>query len=112
MDLTTIKIKLEYIRDELCIPDHYSALSECENINDAIKDILQPHWDIQSSDEQYSDPEMWDYEPIYHNLQRPLDLLYFIDQWHMSDEGYDNNDLEWLKEARDIIEKIIDDMES
>jgi hypothetical protein len=112
MDLTTIKIKLEYIRDKLHISDHYSALSECENINDAIKDILQPHWDIQSSDEQYSDPEMWDYEPIYHDLQRPLDLLYFIDQWFMSEEGYEESDVESINKAREIIEKIIDDMES
>ena len=87
--------------------NHSKALRICENLKDDLEEILGPHWNIQSEDDQYEDPEMWDYGPIFDDLKRPLELLHSIDMWYIEDEGYDHHDKESMTEVSDIIEKII-----
>lgn len=104
MDIKELILKLKSAIEN---QEHEQALRISENMMDDSKEILQPHWEIQSSDEQYSDPEMWDYEPVYDFSKKVFSILCDIDRWYMEDEGYDDIDLEHFKDIKELIDTFI-----
>lgn len=98
MEMAGIKHRLQQVVSLLSKESNIdyvsNALDELENIRDSIVPILQGHWDIQSSDDQYSDPEMWDLEPVYDVVAPCIEKLAWICNWFDDDYGIDDTDEE------------------
>ena len=105
-----IKSKLRKAINYLEHHNHNSAVNIIETLKDDVEEILQPHWDIQSSDEQYSDPDLWDYEPIYDGLVAAYDSLSHIDMFYIEEEGYDNSDKKDMNNARKTLQDVLNNI--
>jgi hypothetical protein len=108
--MNLIKKQLLEAIDYLNRHKHSNAIRIIENLKEDIKEILEPHWSIQAEDEQYSDPEMWDYGPIYDGLQEAYDVLELVDVWFGEDEPYEDYDIEAMEKASKSIQSIIVNM--
>lgn len=107
MEHSTAIKRLEEIVEFLNQVDIYDSLRSLEDFHDDVKEVLEPHWSIQSSDEQYSDPEMWDFGPLYDDLKEPLEVLRWIDNWHMEEEGFSIVDLDQINDAKELVSKAL-----
>jgi len=108
MNITSVIRDLEAIKEFLIDRNHIHALSRCEELNDGLIEILDPHWNIQSSDDQYTDPEMWDFQPIYNDIQPILEILRFVDSFNGIYAEYERLDIEAMNDACVMVENIIE----
>ena len=114
MELPEIKQRLQKVVTLLYKEKNISYISdaheELENLKDNIVSILQYHWDIQSSDEQYSDPEMWDLEPVYDTIVPCIEKLAWICNWFDDEYGIDDTDEENIQTVITKISKTIEEL--
>lgn len=85
---------VRFLEGEMNIDSISDAHTELEHLKEHIGNILQDHWNIQCSDDQYSDPEMWTLEPVYDTIVPSIEKLAWICNWFDDDYGLDDTDEE------------------
>lgn len=78
------------ISESICAERIDQALSQLSNLIDDVDEILAGHLNIQSADEQYEDPEMWDCNEVLHVLKSSYKKLAYLDL--MIEDGADEDE--------------------